>query len=76
MQDLSSPTRDGTYAPWTRWSLNHWTAREVPTRLFNLPFYLIIQQPCKRGIILHIFQRGKTAVQAVLGGGVGGAGVG
>ena len=32
MRDLSSPTRDGTCTPAVEaWSLNHWTAREVPT---------------------------------------------
>ena len=36
--DLSSPTRDQTHAPaWEVQSLNHWTAREVPTfkKIFN-----------------------------------------
>ena len=42
MCDLSSPTWDGTRAPWLEaWSPNHWTAREVP--LYN-PFYF-----CKIG---------------------------
>ena len=31
MQDLSSLTRDGTHPPAVEvWSLNHWTARELP----------------------------------------------
>ena len=31
MRDLSSPTRDRTHIPCSgRWSLNHWTTREVP----------------------------------------------
>ena len=34
MWDLSSLTRDRTHTPCTgRWSLNHWTAREVPVPL-------------------------------------------
>ena len=33
--DLSSPTRDWTGIPCIgRWSLNHWTAREVPAHCF------------------------------------------
>ena len=40
MWDLSSPTRDQTLTPCIgRRSLNHWTAREVPTPLiFNILF--------------------------------------
>ena len=35
MWDLSSPTRDWTYAPCIeRGSLNHWTTREVPTTFY------------------------------------------
>ena len=31
MWDHNSPTRDGMHTPCTgRWSLNHWTSREVP----------------------------------------------
>ena len=31
VQDLSSPTRDGTQVPALEaWSLKNWTAREVP----------------------------------------------
>ena len=33
MQDLSSQTRDWTHIPGIgRWTLNHWTTREVPTK--------------------------------------------
>ena len=36
MWDLSLPTRDQTLTPCTgRWSLNHWTAREVSTFSFG-----------------------------------------
>ena len=35
--DLSSPTRDGTCTPCVgRWSLNHWTAREVPILTYSV----------------------------------------
>ena len=31
LRDLSSQTRDGTHAPTVEvWSLNHWTARDIP----------------------------------------------
>ena len=36
MWDLSSPTRDGNHTPcFGRWSLNHWTTREVPKYSFK-----------------------------------------
>ena len=36
MQDLSSPTRDGTHAPCIESSsLKHWTTREVPADLLR-----------------------------------------
>ena len=44
MQDLSTSARDWTHAPWVEaWSLNHWTAREVPRfefqfQCYHLPF--------------------------------------
>ena len=39
MWDLRSPTRDWTRTPCSgRWSLNHWTAREVPTFSFTQPW--------------------------------------
>ena len=39
MWDLSSPTRDWTHTPCIgRWSLNHWTVREVPNLLFKTQF--------------------------------------
>ena len=39
MRDLSSPTKDRTRAlALEAWSLNHWTAREVP----KTNFYLVL----------------------------------
>ena len=36
MWDLNSPTRDWTHMPCIgRWSLNHWTTREVPCEISN-----------------------------------------
>ena len=44
MWDLSSLTRDGTRIPCIgRWSLNHWTAREVPAQLFIGSFYTFVR---------------------------------
>ena len=38
--DLSPPTRDRTHTPCIgRRSLNHWTAREVPSLIFKEKFF-------------------------------------
>ena len=38
MRDLSSPTRDQTRIPaLEKWSLNHWTMREVPQASIFIP---------------------------------------
>ena len=40
--DLSSLTRDWTWAPWTgRWSFNHWTTRKVP----QITFFFFCKHP-------------------------------
>ena len=40
MQNLSSPTRDPTHAPWVgNMSLNHWTARQGLTLYSTTPIY-------------------------------------
>ena len=43
MWDLSSPTRGRTWVPCIgRWSLNHWTAGEVPEDFVDMPFQGLI----------------------------------
>ena len=43
MQDASSPTRDQTRAPAVEaWSLNHWTARDMPYTLEMIVLVLYI----------------------------------
>ena len=40
MWDLSSPTRNQTQVPCIgRWILNHWTTREVPLPVFEIPCF-------------------------------------
>ena len=43
MCDLSSPTVGQTWPPCTRrWSLNHWTAREVSNKFFSACYGIVI----------------------------------
>ena len=48
---LSSPTRDRTHPPSTgRWSLDHWTAREVPHDVLTLELDFLLEKPFLGGL--------------------------
>ena len=73
MWDLSSPTRDRTRTPCTgRGSLNHWAAREVPTRhilfFLNENSFLLTMRSSKSHVQIISKSLRKKVVEDTFGG--------
>ena len=70
MWDLSSPARDHTCNPCTgRWSLDHWTTREVPCHLilcFSFFWFLLLMCTGSSELSWHTVRRKLILLQTLL----------
>ena len=67
MRDLSSLLRDRTHTSCIgRWSLDHWTAREVPSRPFKQNSQSVSHSVVSDSLLPHGFQPARPSVHGIL----------